>query len=204
VTESYYAYMFGRPDDDGGHSPVRKALEDFVAYHSGAEHALGPILDAARDALAAVADSPSRPVADPSQADLRRDAVIASRYRAGESVDDLAADYRLTVEEISAILAPVSDPSETLALAKRIVEAADHHATEGTRITRVWPFALDSETLALIEKYRLSVDPTDEPGVWWVEAADWPRCTASGPTIGDAVRACVAKLKALDLSDRDP
>jgi hypothetical protein len=61
------------------------------------------------------------------------------------------------------------------------------------------------ETLALISEHRLHLTPMMDGG--W--RAQFPRKILAqpfgeGPTIGEAVLACVSKLKALDLSDRDP
>jgi hypothetical protein len=82
-----------------------------------------------------------------------------------------------------------------------------------------WVFAYDtdsgrpvsdpSETLALMAQH---VHKLERLGTWGWQAFGDLRWSDSqmvvargdGPTIGDAVRACVAKLKALDLSDRDP
>jgi hypothetical protein len=73
------------------------------------------------------------------------------------------------------------------------------------------------ETLALMAEHRMVLIPFED-GSWaalegwdlerdmYVEVGFPPdsKAPSYGATIGDAVRACVAKLKALDLSDRDP
>ncbi len=69
------------------------------------------------------------------------------------------------------------------------------------------PVSDPSETLALIAEHRLSLRPLAPGEVgggytgWLVSSGTVQGCCA---TIADAVRACVSKLKALDLSDRDP
>ncbi len=64
------------------------------------------------------------------------------------------------------------------------------------------PVSDPSETLALIAEYRLTVGPADggrfhETG-WAADPQPGGTHTlgADGPTIGDAVRACVARIKA--------
>jgi hypothetical protein len=64
--------------------------------------------------------------------------------------------------------------------------------------TRAVPVADPYETLALIAEHRLTVEPHPEPGYvgmdcWRARVGD--RLPAIGATIGDAVRACVARIK---------
>ncbi len=89
---------------------------------------------------------------------------------------------------------PVSDPSET----PRDVYHSDVMAYQAL------------ETLALIAEHRLTLVPV---GPSWLATADkvttlgqkigLRHSEATGPTIGDAVRACVERIRG-EVSDRDP
>ena len=72
---------------------------------------------------------------------------------------------------------PLSDPTETLA-------PEDGYTTP----ERAY------ETLALIEEHRLRVTPALDGG-WIVDWSMQPYLDARGPTIADAVRACVSRIR---------
>lgn len=55
------------------------------------------------------------------------------------------------------------------------------------------PVSDPSETLALIEEYRLTLEPVALGG-WHAKATEY--AGEWGPTIGDAVRACVQRIEA--------
>lgn len=56
------------------------------------------------------------------------------------------------------------------------------------------PLSDPSETLALIAEHRLNLEARGD-GTWAASRQHSGTVLAYGPTIGDAVRACVARIK---------
>ncbi len=111
--------------------------------------------------------------------------------------DEQREQFRRDAEAVVDVLdvsRPVADPSET----PRDVYHSDVMAYQAL------------ETLALIAEHRLTLAPV---GPAWLATADkvttigqrigLRHSEASGPTIGDAVRACVERIRG-EVSDRDP
>ena len=122
---------------------------------------------------------PARPLADPTETP---EAVREFLDELGAGLAKLPPDERARVlsdggallEERRRVL---SDPTETLA-------PEDGYTTP----ERAY------ETLALIEEHRLRVTPALDGG-WIVDWSMQPYLDARGPTIADAVRACVSRIR---------
>jgi hypothetical protein len=103
---------------------------------------------------------------------------------------------------------PVADPSETLAsgerreianLLERLLpylrgETRHEVKVRSERLREGLAFTSDAETLALIAEHGLRLVP-EMFGEWFVAQEYGGDAHGRGATIGDAVRACVAKIK---------
>jgi hypothetical protein len=78
-------------------------------------------------------------------------------------------------------------------LCRRCDEPLDAHIPEAARTPR--PVSDPSETLALISEHRLTVRPRGPREQGWLADETYGANNAVGSTIGEAVRACVERIR---------